>query len=74
MNVLAREAFSIRQRLVVREIINVLSTVVNSSEKELVVDRIFWPNAEVERLKNILNVAFFDRVATARSSVSETIS
>ena len=71
---MAREAFSIRQRLVVREIINVLSTVVNSSEKELVVDRIFWPNAEVERLKNILNVAFFDRVATARSSVSETIS
>ena len=71
---MARAAFSIRQRLVVWELINVLSAVVNGSEKELIVGRIFWPDAEVERTESGLYVAFFDRVATVRSSVSDTIS
>lgn len=50
-----------------------LSAVVNGSEKELIVGRIFWPNADVERFESCLYVAFFDRVATVKSSVSETI-
>ena len=50
-----------------------LSAVVNGSEKELIVGRIFWPDAEVERTESGLYVAFFDRVATVKSSVSETI-
>lgn len=50
-----------------------LSAVVNGSKKELIVGRIFWPDAKVERFENGLDVAFFDRVATATSSVSDTI-